>query len=183
VGALTYRIGEYGGDLVADALLTTGPLGRTLLLQFLARYLDQVNQIRMMIAPDETPELWLTDFTTRTETRTAFPDSAAPMARVLSLDALDGLPVGPGQAAVEIAGDPFIAGRYLLDGSSGKLEMTRASGRGAAALTAAGLAGLVYGVLDPGEVALRGMGSVPAEAATGLRALFPRCLPYLVAAF
>ncbi len=47
----------------------------------------------------------------------------------------------------------------------------------------AGLSGLVYGVLDPDEVVIRGYGRVPSEAAARLRALFPRRTPYLCAKF
>jgi hypothetical protein len=52
-----------------------------------------------------------------------------------------------------------------------------------ATLTVAGLSALVYGVLDPEDVGLRGLGAVPADAAEQLRAMFPRCLPYVVADF
>lgn len=182
-GMVTYRIQSFGGDLVTDPLLVTGPLGRTLLLQFLARYTDQVNSIRMRIAPDETPELWATDMAMTAETRTAFPDAAAPMARVLSLPALAGMRAGPGLAAIEVVGDPFLAGHYLLDGHDGRLAVSQARGPSEVALTAAALAGLVYGVLDPAEIPLRGLGSVPGDAAGQLRALFPGCQPYVVAAF
>jgi len=46
-----------------------------------------------------------------------------------------------------------------------------------------GLSGLVYGVLDPDELAVRGFGQAGAEAAERLRTLFPRALPYLHAHF
>jgi hypothetical protein len=41
----------------------------------------------------------------------------------------------------------------------------------------------VYGALDPVEVAVRGLGTVPVDTVEGLRALFPRQAPYLVADF
>jgi predicted N-acetyltransferase YhbS len=182
VGAVTYRIAEFGGDLVADHLLATEPVGRALLLGFFARHVDQVARVVASVAPDEAPELWGTDLTTHTESRTSSPTNRAPMARVLSVTGLAGLPVGPGQATVEIVDDPFIAGRYLLDGGSGALDVG-AGGSDGATLTAAGFAALVYGVLDPLEVALRGLGTVPADTVAGLRALFPRQVPYLVADF
>lgn len=49
VGAVAYRIDEFGGDLFTDDLLVTGPLGRALLLQFFARHVDQVARIVMKI--------------------------------------------------------------------------------------------------------------------------------------
>jgi predicted N-acetyltransferase YhbS len=60
VGALTYRIDGYGGRLHADDLLYTNPLGRALLLRFLAQHAYQVSQISVTVAPDEFPETWST---------------------------------------------------------------------------------------------------------------------------
>jgi predicted acetyltransferase len=184
VGVVLYRVGEHGGQLDADQLLTTGPLGRALLLQFFARHVDQVSTVAVTVTPDELPELWTTDLATVAEARTEGPGNNAPMARVLSLDALAGLTVGPGRLAVSVVDDPFIAGHYILDGTSGKLDVTRADGDpGGATLTAAGLSALVYGVLDPAEVVIRGLGAVPDDAAAELRTMFPRRLPFVSASF
>ncbi len=185
VGAVTYRIEDHGGTLAADDLLATDPYARALLLQFFARHIDQVATVRFDVPADETPELWLTDLEVRVEARVARPAACAPMARLLSVDALAGLPAGPGRVRVEVTGDRWLAGAHLLDGTTGALELARgdAGGVPSATLTAAGLSGLAYGVLDPVEVHLRGLGDVPADAATELRRLFPRRLPYLFADF
>ncbi|MEU3452581.1 GNAT family N-acetyltransferase [Micromonospora sp. NPDC006766] len=188
VGAVTYRIDDHGGELIADDLLADDPYARASLLQFFARHVDQVERIRVHLPADELPELWLTDLAVQVEARVSRPGSAAPMARLLSLDALAGLPVGAGRVNVELVGDRWLAGTHLLDGAAGRLEVL--SGGSAAAttvptatLTAAGLSALAYGVLDPVEVAIRGLGDVPVDAATELRRLFPRALPYLFADF
>ncbi|GAB3156310.1 hypothetical protein GCM10027290_54010 [Micromonospora sonneratiae] len=185
VGAVAFRIEEHGGKLVAGDLLTASPLGRALLLRFFAYHVDQVTEISLLVAADETPELWLTDLSVRAEARVRYPVDVAPMARVLSLDALTGLAVGPGRVNVEIVEDPFIAGHYLLDGVDGKLAVVRGQETSVptATLTAAGVSGLVYGVLDPAELAVRGFGVVDRAAGAQLRALFPRQLPYLFADF
>ncbi|MEV4753592.1 GNAT family N-acetyltransferase [Micromonospora sp. NPDC049559] len=184
VGAVTYRIEEHGGTLAAGDLLTTGPLGRALLLRFFANHVDQVARVTALVGADETPELWATDLVARTEAKISFPDSPAPMARVLSMAGLNGLAAGTGRVDVEIVDDPFIAGRYRLDGGDGTLEVRPGEGGApAATLTAAGFSALVYGVLDPAELPLRGLGTVPDDAAAELRSLFPRELPYLFSAF
>jgi hypothetical protein len=89
IGAMAYQITGHGGELVGDDLLTTSPLGRALILQFVARHIDQVDRVITTVAPDEMPELWTTDLVGVTEARTSFPTAPAPMARVLSLDAVD----------------------------------------------------------------------------------------------
>ena len=91
-----------------------------------------------------------------------------------------GMPVGPGQATLEVVRDPFIAGRYTLDGNGGGLEVRRGGASPpVATLTAAGLSGLVYGVLDPDDLSICGSGEARRDAAARLRALFPRRIPYL----
>ncbi|MEW2383682.1 GNAT family N-acetyltransferase [Micromonospora sp. NPDC047707] len=184
-GAVTYRIDDHGGTLAADDLLATDPHARALLLQFFARHVDQVATVRFDVPVTETPELWLTDLEVHVESRVARPGSSAPMARLLAVDALAGLPAGPGRVRVELTGDRWLAGGYLLDGTTGALEIVRGETGTApsATLTAAGLSALAYGVLDPVEVRLRGLGDVPAEAGAELRRLFPRRLPYLFADF
>jgi predicted acetyltransferase len=183
LAAVTYRIAGFGGELQAYDLLTRSPLGRALLLRFFAGHADQVGTVVATVQPEEIPELWETDLPTVTQAAVSFPRAAAPMARVLALEPLAGAPAGPGRVTVEVMDDPFIGGRYLIDGSSGALEVSRDTGEPEATLTAAGMSGLIYGVLDPDEVVVRGLGQVPAEAAARLRLLFPRRVPYLFAHF
>jgi hypothetical protein len=183
-GAAAYRLGGYGAELVVDDLLTTTPLSRALLLQFVARHVDQVDRVVAGIAADELPELWATDLGTVTESRTRVPNANAPMARLLAVPPLAGAQAGPGRVVVEVVDDPFIAGTYLLDGRGGKLELgSDEPGVPRATLNAAGLSALVYGVLDPDDLPLRGFGAVPADAGAQLRTLFPRAVPYVFADF
>jgi predicted acetyltransferase len=184
IGAVSYQITGYGGDLVAGDLLAASPLGRALLLQFFGSHAGQVEKVSVIAPPGESPELWGTDFAVETSSNVAFPSSLAPMGRVLSVEGLAGMPVGAAQVAVEVVDDPFIAGHYELDGSSGVLDAQRATGLVPdATLTVAGLSGLIYGVLDPDELPVRGFGHAGTEAAERLRTLFPRALPYLHAHF
>lgn len=184
VGAMSYRILSFGGDLVTGDLLATGPLGRALLLRFLANHADQVGRIVMEVPPDELPELWWTDLAATIDTRVSYPLAPPPMARILSVDGLAGMAVGPGRLTVEVVDDPFIAGRYLLDGTTALLEITRdATASPAATLTAAGLSGLVYGILEPGDLVVRGFGELTPEAADQAALLFPRLVPHFYSRF
>jgi len=184
VGAVTYKVDEYGGDLVATDLLTTGPLGRALLLQFFARHVDQIARVVLTVGTDDVPELWGTDLAVVTEAKVTFPSSPGPMARVLDLTALSGMPAGDGDVTVEVVDDELIGGVYRLEGDGGRLTV----GKGGSAetgtrLTAAGLSGLAYGVFDPVDVVARGLGQVDASAIGPLRSIFPRAMPYLFADF
>ncbi|WP_165449397.1 GNAT family N-acetyltransferase [Krasilnikovia cinnamomea] len=185
VGAVTYRVDQYGGDLIADHLLTTGPLSRALLLQFFARHVDQVARVAVFVDTDEVPELWGTDLIATTEGRVAYPTANSPMARLLSVEALSGAAVGEAAGVtVTVVDDDLIGGSYRLAGVAGRLTVERDPGGGAqATLNCAGLSGLAYGVLDPVDVVVRGFGQVDREAVAPLRALFPRTMPYVFADF
>ena len=186
VGAVRYRIDRFGGDLVGQDFLVTGPLGRALLLQFFARHVDQIGRIVLTLDTAEVPDLWGTDMAVTTEGRVAYPSNAGPMARVLGMAALTGMGAGAGAGGVtvEVVDDELIAGTYRLEAADG--TSTVEADKNAtpdARLTVAGISGLVYGVLDPIDVVARGFGEVGAEAIGPLRALFPRRMPYLFADF
>jgi predicted acetyltransferase len=182
VGAVAYRVDRYGGDLVAEDMLTTGPLGRALLLQFFARHADQVERVVATVGPDDVPELWGTDLAVTLKSEVTFPRSPGPMARVLDVEALGGMSVGEAAVTVEVVDDPLIQGTYRLDGGGGQLAVAKATDS-QAMLTVAGLSGLVYGVLDPIDVVARGFGQIDAAAIDLLRTMFPRAKPYLFADF
>jgi predicted N-acetyltransferase YhbS len=182
VGALPYRITEYGADLIAGDMLTTGPLGRALLLQFLGRHVDQVARVVVTISTDEVPELWGTDLAVTTEGRVDHPRKGGPMVRALDMPALSGTPVGPGDVTIEVPDDELIGGVWRLTSEEGRLTVAKGS-TPTATLTAAGFSGLLYGVLDPVEVFTRGLGELSPEAIAPLTTLFPRQMPYLFTDF
>ncbi len=182
VGLLVYQIPEYGGALEAVWFLYRDPQARTLLLGWLARHADQVATAEVPVLPGETPETWLTDLTVTIEAKAAPLSSPAPMVRVLSVPGLAGLPVGPGDVTLAVT-DSLIGGEYRLTGVDGRLEIGAPAGEPAAAVTGHGLAALVYGLLDPAELGLRGYGQVDPATQQLLRTMFPRQVPFLLEAF
>ncbi|WIM95201.1 GNAT family N-acetyltransferase [Actinoplanes oblitus] len=178
VGGLRYRIEQHGGDLKASNLFSTGPLGRALLLQFLARHVDQVATIELLVGADELPELWGTDLAMTVTGTVANPVRNAPMVRVLDVPALAGSAAGSGSVTVEIAGDELIGGVWQLGADDGRLTV-KPGGTPSVTLTAAGFSALAYGVLDATEVFTRGLG----ELEPRLDDLFPRLMPYMFADF
>ncbi|MCO8270740.1 GNAT family N-acetyltransferase [Actinoplanes sp. TRM 88003] len=183
VGAIEYRVGAYGGDLFGSDLLTTGPLGRALLLQFFGRHVDQVARVHVRVSTDEVPELWGTDFTVTTEAKVDQPRHGGAMVRVLDMPGLSGVAAGDGDITVEIADDPLVGGLWRLTGEAGRLTVAKGTAEPAATLTVGGFSGLLYGVLDPVEVAVRGLGQVEGAAGATLSSMFPRQMPYICADF
>jgi predicted N-acetyltransferase YhbS len=182
VGAVRYRIDRFGGDLLGDSLLTAGPMGRALLLQFFARHVDQVGRVVVELGADEVPDLWGTDMVVTTEGLVAYPRNGGPMARILDLESFDGTAVGPGEVTVEVVDDELIGGTYRLAGHRGELRVSKGADPDAR-LTVAGISGLVYGVLDPIDVLTRGFGTMNSDAVEPLRSLFPRRMPFMFADF
>jgi predicted acetyltransferase len=183
VGTVKYRVDRYGGDLVGSDLLSTGPLGRALLLQFFSRHVDQVSRVVVQLSADDVPELWGTDFQVLTEANVGRPSNSGAMVRVLDMERLTGTPVGDGDVTIEIRDDELTAGVWRLVGEGGRLTVTKASTTPAATLTVGGFSGLLYGVLDPVEVTIRGLGQVSPAAIGPLVSLFPRQMPYIFADF
>ena len=65
--------------------------GRTLLLQWIARHVDQADRVELWLAPDEQPETWLADLQVKTES-----DTLAPLGRVLDVAGSGGWRLGRG---------------------------------------------------------------------------------------
>ncbi len=183
VGAVDYRVAAYGGDLYGSDLLTTGALGRALLLQFFSRHVDQVARVHVRVSADEVPELWGTDLAVTTEGKVNLPSHGGAMVRVLDMPALTGSAAGAGDVTIEIPDDPYVGGVWRLVGEGGRLSVTKGTAAPAATLSVGGFSGLLWGVLDPVEVVLRGLGQVDASAIAPLASLFPRQMPYICADF
>lgn len=178
-GVLAYRIDGYGGCLRAEELVYRSPFGRALLLRYLASHVHQVTAVTVTVAPDEWPETWTTSLTVRSTAEVSYPLSPPLMARLLSMAALQGVHCGQARLAVEITDDDLLAGGYVLDGSTGRIEITPTTGTPKeATLTAAGLSALAYGVLDPHDVVTRGLGDLTDNAADRLRTLLPKRTPH-----
>ncbi|MEV6522681.1 GNAT family N-acetyltransferase [Longispora sp. NPDC051575] len=183
VGALLYRITGHHGELSGGPLLAVDPTARALLLSFLARHVDQVDAVTLTPHPDERPELWSTDIAVTGTVRSTPTDVFAPMARVLSVPALAGIGVGAGDVTVAVD-DPLTGGTWRLGSDGGALVVRPSDAEPEATLTGHGLSALVYGVLDPAELAVRGFApSLPADVADRLRTLFPKATPWLVENF
>lgn len=181
-GLLAYRVTRYGGELDARWFLHADPVSRSLLLAHVGRHADQVAAASLPLGPGDRPETWVTDADLTFSGRAAPLHAPSPMVRILSVPALSGIAAGDGRVAVRVV-DDLIGGDYELTGSGGRLAVTAGTGvppgTELTELTGHGLAALVFGVLDPDELALRGFGRVAGADTAALRSLFPPADPFL----
>jgi predicted acetyltransferase len=149
--------------------------GRHLLLQWIARHIDQANAAELWLAPFEQPELWLADLGVKVEAA-----ERAPMARVLDVAKLAGLPAGAGRFTARVHDPlcPWNEGVWCFESAGGVLQV-RPGGEPECSLSIQALAALAYGTHDPGDFALRGWGDPSMAVQAVMRAMFPPLTPYL----
>jgi predicted acetyltransferase len=169
------------GDQVTQLKMRVGrfyyhtPRGRYLLLNWIARHVDQASEVELSLAPDEWPETWLADMRVKVSTAVR-----APMGRVLNMSGVGGMASGPGRITVAISDDfcPWNEGIWQLETVNGRLQVSRGK-EAACTLTAQAVAALIYGTHDPADFPLRGWGNPTPDQAAQLRAMFPPQLPFL----
>jgi len=150
--------------------------GRYLLLDWIARHIDQASRVEIRLPSRELPETWLPDLAVQMETFWL-----APMGRVLDVAGLAGLPAGPGRFSAAITDPicPWNEGAWQFESMEGVLHISRATVAADCALGVQALSALVYGTNDPADFAYRGWGSAPVELQPVLRSIFPPALPHL----
>ncbi len=151
---------------------------RYLLLQWIARHVDQADRVELWLAPAEQPETWLADMQVKTES-----DIRAPMGRVLDVARLGGMATGPGGFTARLSDPlcPWNEGVWRFESANGELRVVRvaASEQPDCALTIQGLTALVYGTHDPDDFAIRGWGDPSPDVQEAMRTMFPPMIPHL----
>jgi hypothetical protein len=179
---MTYAISRFGGELRADEFFATGA-GKYLLLQWLGRHAEQVATISVILPPADRLETWLYDL----RAAIGFPNPPVrltPMARIISLDAMNGIWVGPGRFTARIADRwcPWNEGTYLFASEDGLLRISPAA-ESDCELSSEAMSALIYGGYDPDDFAVRGWGSPPPLVRAAMRSMFPPALPFLYERF
>jgi len=148
---------------------------RYLLLNWIARHVDQADRAEIWLAPGEIPELWMSDFQVKIESPTR-----APMSRILDVAKIGGMQVGPGHFTAKISDPicPWNEGAWRFESLDGRLEVSR-SGEADCELSIQGLTGLVMGTHDPEDYAFRGWGQPNTETCTIMREMFHRQIPHM----
>lgn len=154
--------------------------GKLNVLDFMARHVDHVKQIRMSLLPGEHPQLWLTDNWQVEILSNEDYSWGPPMARIVTLTGLSGVPVGDAEATISIKDTqaPWNNGTFTLSGRSGELSISE-SGTSGGDVTINGLSAMLFSGLNPLTLPHRGWGGVNDETATALQTLFPPVTPHM----
>jgi GNAT superfamily N-acetyltransferase len=178
VGIMVYNIkGEemMNYTMQATRFYYNSSQGKYLLLEWIARHVDQAGNARIWLPAYEQPNTWLADIRPKLE-----PVFFAPMGRVLDLPGIAGMETGLGHFQAEISDPdcPWNNGTWEFNGVEGHLKVSPAK-KADCHLTIQGLSALVYGVSDPEDFAVRGWGDPTLKEINSMRKMFPAKLPYL----
>jgi len=148
---------------------------RTLMLNWIARHIDQADRAEIHLPPDEYPETWLSDLEVKVEA------AIRPgMNRVLDVEKLAGMNVGDGEFSVEVIDPlcPWNEDMWRFEGSDGKLEVSKSS-KADCELTIQALSALIAGTRSPQDFSFRGWGNPDSKTQTIMQEMFPRMIPFM----
>jgi len=177
-GVMLYRIqGEEVGKFNFSAVRFYSQTSRAryLMLNWIARHVDQADRVELWLPSDEYPETWLADMQVKVES------AVRPgMCRVLDVEKIGGMGVGEGGFSAHITDPlcPWNEGDWRFEGHSGVLQVSKST-QADCELTIQGLSALVYGPYDPADLSLRGWGDPSPDTQATMRAMFPRQVPYM----
>ena len=151
------------------------PHGKYLLLNWIARHVDQADKAEIWLSPVEQPETWFEDLNIHLEHVWI-----SPMGRVLDVAGIAGMQVGDGSFTAKISDPlcPWNEDTWKFEGATGNLNVSPAS-RPDCQLTIQGLSGLVYGSHSPADFSIRGWGDPSPDVQAAMQTVFPPKMPYL----
>jgi predicted acetyltransferase len=148
---------------------------RYLMLNYIARHIDQAGSAELWLPADETPETWLSDIQVKVES-----PARAPMGRVLDIAKISGMEVGDGSFTIKISDPlcPWNEGLWKFDACDGRLVVS-SSTYADCDLSIQGLSALVAGTHNPEDFSLRGWGNPDPAIQSIQRKMFPPMMPFL----
>lgn len=180
-GVMTYLLEGPHGDFTCQVrhFYYHDSQARYLMLEWLARHIDQATSVNMRMSPAEVPETWLPDLDLRISSGVKIGEGA-PMGRVIDVMGIGGMQTGPGQFSAQISDSlcPWNDGAYHFETVDGLLQVRKASDADCV-LTIQALSTLVYGTHDPADFVFHGWGNPPPELQATMRGMFPRMMPHL----
>lgn len=177
LGAMLYNITGFLEDLDVRDFFYKNSQGKYLLLEYLARHVDQVKGVILKTRPEDRAETWWNDLEVNLSTRFMRP---AGMGRVVIVEGIGGMETGPGAftARISDAYCPWNNGIYRFETVDGWLTVSPAA-QADCDLSIQGLGALVYLGHEPGDFVYRGWGDPSPEVQAVMRTMFPPMLPFL----
>ena len=177
-GLILYRItGEEVAkfNFVAYRFYYRTSRARTLMLNWIARHIDQTDRVELSLPPDEYPETWLSDIEVKVESAVR-----PAMNRVLDVEKIGGMNAGDGAFSIKVIDPicPWNEGMWHFEGSDGKLEVSKSS-KMDCELTIQALSALIAGTRDPQDFPLRVWGNPDSKTQAVICEMFPRMIPFL----
>jgi predicted acetyltransferase len=148
---------------------------RYLMLNWIARHIDQTDRAEIHLPPDEYPETWLSDLEVKVES------AIRPgMNRVLDVEKLGGMRAGDGVFSARVIDPlcPWNEGPWHFEGRDGNLAVSKTS-QADCELTIQGLSALVAGTRVPQDLPLRGWGNPDSKTQAAMEETFPRMTPFM----
>jgi predicted acetyltransferase len=148
---------------------------RYLMLNWIARHIDQADRAELHLSPDEYPETWLSDLDVKVEA------AIRPgMNRVLDIEKLAGMNVGDGEFSVKVIDPlcPWNEGRWQFAGHDNKLAVSKTS-QAECELTIQALSALIAGTRSPQDFTFRGWGNPDSKTQTRMQEVFPGMIPFM----
>ena len=148
---------------------------RYLMLNWIARHVDQADHAEIWLQADEYPELWLADMDVKVESAIR-----AAMSRVLDVERIGGMNVGEGSFTAEVIDPlcPWNEGIWMFESSGDKLQVRKTS-KAECQLKVQGLTALIAGAHDPQDFPLRGWGNPSPAIQSTMREMFPKKNPFM----
>ena len=177
-GVMLYRmqgeeVGKFNFSAVRFYYQTSR--ARYLMLNWIARHVDQADRAEIWLPPDEYPETWLADMQVKVES------AIRPgMCRILDVKKIGGMRVGEGSFSARVLDPlcPWNEGDWHFAAHEGILQVSKAN-QADCELTIQGLSALVFGAHDPQDFPLRGWGNPTPELQATQHCMFPRLQPFM----
>lgn len=148
---------------------------RYLMLNWIARHIDQANTAEIWLPAFENPELWYADLEVKVET--AIRPS---MTRILEIEKIGGMTVGKGSFSAKIIDPlcPWNEAIWRFESIEGKLQVSKVA-EADCELTIQSLSALIAGTRDPQDFPIVGWGNPDPKLQSVMREMFPAAQPYL----
>lgn len=182
IGLMLYTITGFTETFKVGRFYSSSSQGRYLLLQWIARHIDQTQKVEIDLPAYESAETWLSDMNIKFRTT----DWVTSMGRVLDVEKIGGMNVGDGRFVAKIEDDmcPWNSGIFEFTPRDGKLRISPIRSLPDCTLTIQGLSALVFGTHDPHDFVWRGWAQHLGDSTIKqMSAMFPRALPHMHEAY